>query len=200
MRRPGFSFLVVVAFAATQCFSEIGFGADKAPRQTESQDLPRVFLLDGKHLQAVRQRIRDGDKGLGLALAGLERDAQRALKAGPFSVVHKQATPPSGDKHDYMSQAPYFWSNPETTNGLPYIRRDGERNPEINKFPDHRVMDEMVDAVETLALAYYLAGDNAYASKAAGLLQAWFLDPATRMNPHLQYAQAIPGINTGRGI
>jgi len=197
-------FLSAAAFVTTVCFSEGGFAADGTPKQTElgsgSQDLPRVFLLDVKYLQAARRRIRDGDKSLAPALAGLDRDAQRALNAGPFSVVHKQATPPSGDKHDYMSQAPYFWPNPDTTNGLPYIRRDGERNPEINRFPDHRVMDEMVEAVETLALSYYLDGNNAYASKAAELLRAWFLDPATRMNPHLQYAQAIPGINTGRGI
>lgn len=200
MKRPGLGFVVAVAFLTTQCSSEIGLVADGGPNQTESQGLPRVFLLDGKHLRAVRQRIRDGDKSLAPALAGLERDAQRALKAGPFSVVHKGPTPPGGDKHDYMSQAPYFWPNPETTNGLPYLRRDGERNPEINKFPDHRVMDEMADAVETLALAYFLEGNEAYASKAAELLRAWFLDPATRMNPHLQYAQAIPGINSGRGI
>ena len=200
MRRPGLGFVVVVAFVVTQCTSEIGFAADSEPKHAESQDVPRVFLLDGKHLQAVRQRIRDGDRSLAPAWAGLKRDAQRALKAGPFSVALKDATPPSGDKHDYMSQAPYFWPNPATTNGLPYIRRDGERNPEINKFPDHRVMDEMVDAVETLALAYYLDGNKGYASKAAELLRAWFLDPATRMSPHLQYAQAIPGMNTGRGI
>ncbi len=99
-----------------------------------------------------------------------------------------------------MSQAPYFWPDPKSPNGLPYIRRDGERNPEINKLPDHRVMDDMVAAVHTLALAYYLKGEEAHAAKAAALLRAWFLDAATRMNPHLEYAQAIPGVNTGRGI
>src|SRR5262245_11855949 len=130
----------------------------------------------------------------------LERDAQKALSAGPFSVVDKQATPPSGDKHDYMSQAPYFWPDPKSPNGLPYIRRDGERNPEINKFPDHSNMDKMVGAVETLALAFYFKGDEANADKAARLLRAWFLDPKTRMNPNLQFAQATPGRDTGRGI
>ena len=161
---------------------------------------PRVFLLDAQQLEAVRRRVRDGDKSLSAPLARLERDAQKALAEGPFSIVSKAVTPPSGDKHDYMSQAPYFWPDPKSPNGLPYIRRDGERNPEINKITDHRSLDDLENSVETLALAYYLKGDEAHASKAVQLLRTFFLDPATRMNPNLEYAQFIPGVNTGRGI
>ena len=159
---------------------------------------PRVFLLDAKQLQTSRERLRG--QNLAPSLAKLERDAQEALTAGPFSVVDKEITPPSGNKHDYMSQAPYWWPDPAKANGLPYIRRDGERNPEINKISDHRVMDQMVAAVETLALAYYFKSEEVYAEKAARLLRAWFLDPATKMNPNLEHAQGIPGINKGRGI
>lgn len=174
--------------------------AEKAPLPGPTASTLRVFLLDAQHLEASRQRLRNGDKRLAPALERLEADAQKALTTGPFSVVHKNATPPSGDKHDYMSQAPYFWPNTTNVNRLPYIRRDGERNPEINKFSDHRSLDDMVEAVETLALGWYFKENEACAASAARLLRAWFLNQTTRMNPHLQYAQAIPGVNSGRGI
>ncbi|MGH9969020.1 MAG: alginate lyase family protein [Pyrinomonadaceae bacterium] len=174
--------------------------AQTPTRQIANRGEPQVFLLEAKQLQSTKGRLLAGDKTLAAAITKLEQEAQKALTVGPFSVVSKDPTPPSGDKHDYMSQAPYFWPDPKSPNGLPYIRRDGERNPEINKITDHRSMDLMVSAVETLALAYYFKGDEAYADKAALLLRAFFLDPKTRMNPHLQYAQFIPGVNTGRGI
>jgi sugar lactone lactonase YvrE len=165
-----------------------------------SADLPRVFLLDAKHLTTVRHRIRNGAPGYAAALAALEQDAKELLDDRPVSVMDKSATPPSGDKHDYMSMAPYFWPDPASSNGLPYIRRDGERNPEITGISDHGNILEMPEKVETLALAWYFTGNETYASKAAEFVRVWFLNPPTRMNPHFEYAQAIRGVNTGRGI
>ena len=161
---------------------------------------PAVFLLDAKQLERSRTAIKNGDKLVAPAWSRLDREAQKALSAGPFTVLNKGVTPPSGDKHDYMSQAPYFWPDSSKPNGLPYIRRDGERNPEINKITDHKTIDDLENAVETLALAYYFKGDEAYATKAVQLLRTFYLDPRTRMNPNLEYAQFIPGVNTGRGI
>src|SRR5215207_430317 len=172
-----------------------------APRASaKTPDTPRVFLVDPRALAETRRKIRSGDRSFDAPLRKLEGDARKASGAGPFSFTTKAAAPPSGDRHDYMSQAPYFWPDTKRPDGRPYIRRDGERNPEINKITDHREMDRMVEAVNALALAYYLRGEEAYAAKAAALLRAWFLDPSTRMNPHLEYAQFIPGVNTGRGI
>src|SRR5215203_1428303 len=151
---------------------------------------PRVFLLDAEKLAEAKRKILAGDKNYNQALEKLKTSADKALKAENYAVVNKQGTPPSGDKHDYMSQAPYFWANPKTPNGLPYIRRDGERNPEIKKYPDHENLDKMVDAVQTLALAFYFTGDEAYAAKAAQQLRVWFVEPTTKMNPNMQFAQA----------
>jgi hypothetical protein len=177
-----------------------GPGGDVIARfaPTNRQSALKVFSLDAAQIERAVVSLKQ-DQKLAPALASLKRDANVALKTGPFTLVD-EFVPASRDKHDYMSQAPYFWPDPSKPDGLPYIRRDGERNPEINKFPDHRLLDQMAEAAETLALAWRFTGEEKYAAKARELLVTWFTDPKTRMNPNLQHAQAIPGINTGRGI
>jgi len=133
-------------------------------------------------------------------LAALLQQADSLLSMKPVSVMDKAFTPESGDKHDYMSQAPYFWYDSSKPNGRPYLRRDGERNPEIYKITDRTYLGKLDNASRILALAWYFTGNEKYAAKAAALLQTWFIDEATRMNPNLNFGQAVPGVNSGRGI
>lgn len=162
---------------------------------------PRVFILNAKRLVANRTKFQDPankDAELKASIAKIERDAQKELKLEILTVTAKTALPPSGDKHDYVSQAPYFWKDPKSKDGLPYIRRDGEKNPETLNFPDHELFDEMENTVEELATAYFFTGKEEYAARASEVLRAWFLDKKTLMNPNLNFAQAVPGQSSGR--
>jgi hypothetical protein len=132
------------------------------------------------------------------ALARLFADAAKDLAQPPFSVTEKSAAPPSGDKHDYMSLAPYAWPDPTRPDGLPYVTRDGRLNPERDRVPDHLSFARIVSTAETLGLAYYFTDDERFAAHAALLLHAFFVDPATRMNPNLQFAQGVRGKEPGR--
>ena len=167
--------------------------------QAVGDEMPRVFILHGQNLVETKKRIQSGDTVLAPAFKKLTREADRALGGGSYSVVNKERVPPSGDKHDYMSIVPYWWPNPSTSNGLPYVRRDGEVNPERDEVSDRKKLDNLVQRVKTLALGYFFAGRQEYAAQAAKLLRVWFLDEATKMNPHLRYAQAVPGRSSGRG-
>ena len=160
----------------------------------------RTFLLSAPALAAARARLNQGDARLQPAFAKLREDAEAALKLKLASVMDKARTAVSGDKHDYFSYGPYWWPDPAKADGLPYIRRDGERNPAALENTDDAAFSLLGPAIETLGLAYWFSGDERYARKAALLARVWFLDPATRMNPNFQHAQAIPGITDGRGI
>jgi hypothetical protein len=156
------------------------------------------LLLNQAALDAVRDKYRTGRAGV--AVQTLLAEADSVIIAPLVSVVQKQHLPPSGDRHDYMSLGPYWWPDPAKPDGLPYIRRDGEVNPEYLTFGDHERIGTMIGNVQTLALAYAITQEERYAQRAIRQVSCWFLDDSTRMNPHLEYAQAIRGVNQGRGI
>ena len=153
-------------------------------------------LWSRAHLDSVRQ-WRD-TPFYRESYAHLLQQADSLLALPPLSVMQKQVVPPSGTKHDYMSMARYFWPDPTKPDGRPYVNRDGVTNPEISRY-DREALGQMADRVTTLALADYLSGDHRYGQKAAEQVRTWFLDVGTRMNPNLNYAQHVPGLNGDRG-
>ena len=172
-----------------------------AHAESNKNNLPRVFCLNPAKLAESKARLARGDESLRVAMKKLRAEADEALKAGPFSVMDKKLTPPSGDKHDYMSLGPYWWPDPNKPDGQPYIRRDGRVNPETRTADTDRLaFGQKTDAAETLAMAWYFTNHRPYAAHAAKLLRVWFLEEATKMNPNLQFAQAVPGQNRGRDI
>jgi hypothetical protein len=123
----------------------------------------------------------------------IREEADKAMEFKPVSVIDKPATPPSGDKHDYMSLSPYWFPDPKKPDGKPFIRKDGVVNPDRDRY-DLPKMEATADAIGALAMGYYFTGNEAYAEKAAALIRAWFFAPETRMNPNCKYAQFIPGV------
>ena len=124
--------------------------------------------------------------------------AARYVSNAPVTITAFPAKRSAGGLHDFYSQADYFWPNPKDPNG-PYINRDGQSNPE--NFDEHRkMMVALSIRMPALTAAWLLTGDNAYGKRACDHLRAWFVTPATRMNPNLEYAQAVQGRSTGRSF
>lgn len=123
--------------------------------------------------------------------------ADKYLSEQPVTVTASHSPRSSGGLHDYFSEGDYWWPDPKHPGG-PYIRRDGMSNPD--NFNTHRLaLIRLSLIVPALAAAWELTGQKKYAQHASRHLRAWFVDPATRMNPNLQYAQAIFGVSKGRG-
>ncbi|MDO6764094.1 MULTISPECIES: alginate lyase family protein [unclassified Agarivorans] len=134
-----------------------------------------------------------------LSYERLLEEAGYATKAGPFSVTDKGMTPPSGDKNDYLSISPYWWPDKNKADGLPWIRHDGKVNPASKTSEtDSKRLGKFTRSVRALAIAYYFSQDEKYAETAIDYIRTWFLNPETRMNPNMNFAQGVPGRADGR--
>lgn len=135
---------------------------------------------------------------LGGAAATVRELADAALKSGPWSVTTTRPKDSDAKPNDYYSEGPYWWPDPKNPGG-PYIRKDGERNP--GRFVANRNdLGAMCSATLALGMGAYLLSDKRCAEHGSRVLSTWFVDPKTRMNPNLEYGQAVRGHNTGRGI
>jgi hypothetical protein len=136
-------------------------------------------------------------------IASLDRQrillaADAALAQAPVTITAFSSPSSSGGAHDFYSEGDYWWPDPAHPGG-PYIQRDGLTNPD-NFVAHRRALVGFSVQVPALVAAWKISGERRYAQHAAAHLRAWFIDPATRLNPNLQYAQAISGKTTGRGI
>ncbi len=180
-------FLCILIFSCADCFAKT------------NQDKPVLYALDAAVLAHNKKQVNAGNATAVAAYRQLLQNADKALKYKPVSVMEKANLPPSGDKHDYMSLAPYFWPDSTRPGGMPYIRKDGQTNPEVKTYKDKEYFPRVCENIFTLSLAGYFSGEDKYATHASALLKVWFIDSATKMNPNLNFSQAIKGQNDGRG-
>ena len=137
---------------------------------------PAVLLLDPAALVDARKTALAGGEVAGLP--ELRREADAIVPAVPMTVTDKTTPAPSGDVHDYVSLSIYWWPDPAKADGLPYLQKDGQIDPESSdtRRYDAAKLNRMVGSVETLALTAYITGERVYADATAKWLRAWFLD------------------------
>jgi hypothetical protein len=153
--------------------------------------------IDGKEKRpsfsdSIVQLVMDIEK-----VRTIER-ADKLLNEKPRTVTASSSPRSMGGKHDFYSEGPYWWPDPANPDG-PFIRKDGLRFP--GRFVDH---DDDLRYFSWIAgthtSAWILTGKEKYVKAAMEHLKAWFVDTATMMNPNMLYAQAIRGVNSGRGV
>jgi alginate lyase len=183
---------------------------DQLDRQVISRHLKFNPIMSYDEVSLENLKRADASSPSTLLVERLRKEAEAALQRGPYSVMDKTTIAPSGDPHDYWHPAPYWWPNPDTPDGLPYVNRDGHRVPGTDLYElgseryDRTAVQRLFDDTTVLALAWRVTGTPEYAEHGARLVRRWFVEPETRMNPHLRYAQVQRGRNndegTGQGV
>lgn len=146
------------------------------------------------------------DKNLVQLINTLVADAENALTRQPPTVTNKETCAPSGNKHDYYTLATYWWPNPHTADGLPYIKKDGMQTPwstahytpESGRYDRTRIQQVFDDTI-LLALAYKYTNEKKYALQGVRILECFFVNPETFMTPHLKWAQVRMRYNCNKG-
>ncbi|MEO0629630.1 MAG: alginate lyase family protein [Planctomycetota bacterium] len=170
-------------------------GVDQLP------SFERGHLFAPADIALARELVEAGDPEVTAARDAIIAEADRLVTAPIVKVTDGKAngerTAPLGDPRDYVSLSPYWWPDPDKEDGLPFIRRDGEINPDRSNY-DADKLKSFGDTTRALAMGYLVTGDERYAERAAEHLRAWFVTPETRMVPRMQFGQFVPGLSEGR--
>ena len=151
--------------------------------------------INSELTQSNREKIRSGAGIWGQIREELRFCGNKHMNEGPWAVTDWPSKAISGNPHDFYSEAPYWW--PDKDPSAPYIRRDGELNPE--RFDKHLAAFKKLGMTSCmLAITGYYLEDKRYFERLALVLDRWFLNPETKMNPHLDYGEAIINICPGR--
>lgn len=193
--------LIVAYTAFSLASATVSLASAETRLPASSAEELQLIIFDYASLVKTREAVHSGETRLQSSYRRLVREADALLSEKPFSVLDKKYVPASGNKQDYFDIGFYSWPNPDTADGLPYVRRDGHRNPEANgpEF-DKFHFNSTVNRVRQMALAYFYTGDEKYAAKGAEFLRTWFINPETRMNPNMNHSASQPGVLDGSFI
>jgi hypothetical protein len=147
-----------------------------------------VLLLAQRNLLRAQVRVQPSPPATPTRpdVAAIDHDrilaaAQKYLTQPPTPLTTLQCARSPGTIHDYYSEAE---PDPDATDPPP------AKTPP--PFTAHRdALFSLGLAVPALAAAYFLTGEDRYAAHAALHLQAWFVDPTTRMAPSLDFGHVI---------
>lgn len=171
------------------------------PEPQELVEKKKLIHYDEVLLEAVKEELAQNNSYFVSAFNSLISNASTELNKEANPVTNKSQIPPSGNKNDYLSLAPYWWPDLTKSDSLPWIRKDGEVNPMTRgDNTDQTRLSDFFNSLELLSFAYYFSDDTKYAIKTIDLLNIWLVNEVTKINPHANYAQGVPGSSTGRQI
>ncbi|UTA48654.1 alginate lyase family protein [Simiduia sp. 21SJ11W-1] len=190
-----------MAFGSAQA-TELVAADSKQLALQPSHALPEAPLrLHARDLASIKAAWQARHQPHAAAVDQLLDEAEKLLAELPPSVVGSDPGVDKESPNDYVSLAPYWWPNPDTADGLPWVKHDGRRNPWVDDPRSSKAAwNRFANSVEVLALAGYYTDDARFGNKAVDYMRTWMIAPATRMNPHLKFAQSVPGVAKGRSF
>ena len=158
-----------------------------------------LIYFDASLNHYVKEKIKEKHPYFSDNYKTLIENADKALNFKLNPVTDKTQIPASKNKHDYISYAPYKWADSTKLDGLPWVTRDGEINPLSQGYDtDFKRSAEFFKVIETLSWAFYFSDNEKYAQKAIDFIEVWYINQETKVNPNMNFGQAVPGAADGR--